>query len=110
MEVDKKLMAVVAMYNKNVRVISFTRNQVFTINFGSKKPLSVENMIEYANTPLHEDFDDVVSNVRKFSEIEYEAIQKEHHDPKTDVLVIHDHQNTQIINAKTGVVLWKRLT
>ena len=54
MEVDKKLMAVVAMYNKNVRVISFTRNQVFTINFGSKKPLSVENMIEYANTPLHE--------------------------------------------------------
>ena len=97
------------MWGKNIRVISFTKNQIFTINHDKKKLLSVEEVMSYADCRMHEEFDNIIRNVTYFSEIDYDRIRREQWNSDHDVLVIHEPINTQFIDTDTGKILWKRV-
>lgn len=104
----KNVEAAILMFEKNVRVFSYTRNRIFTIK-KLHKPLTVEQLIEYADTPVNDGFDNIVSDVVHFSDLKYDRFKEEMANTDNDFVVVHEPINTQIFCAETGVVIWKKL-
>ena len=55
---------------------------------------------------MHNGFDNIVSDVIKFSEYEWEKVMGDR--KGTDFLIIHDEHNTQVLHSD-GTCIWKRI-
>lgn len=96
-----------SLYGKSIRVISFQKGQAFTL-LPQSKLLSVSELSELAEIPMHEGYKNVVEKVVKFAEYSWEAIQSDRYNTDNDFIFIHAHENSQLWNAD-GKVIWKRL-
>ena len=102
---DKSYMASLKMFNKKIRVINFNKKQAFSI---AARPslIEPEDFVDYSEIPMHNGFDNIVSDVIKFSEYEWEKVMGDR--KGTDFLIIHDEHNTQVLHSD-GTCIWKRI-
>jgi hypothetical protein len=105
---DSETLAMVRVMGKSVRVISFNKKQAFTIS-GRYVAMSMKELIDLSDIPMHEDFGGYVTNVVKFSEYEWDRIQADRFNSDNDFIFLHDDSNTQLVESETGVCVWKRI-
>jgi len=101
-----EIIALASTFNKSIRIISFQKKQAFTLK-PQMKLLSVSELIELSEIPMHEGYENVVEKVVKFSEYSWDEIQADRFNSDHDFIFIHALENTQLWNAD-GKVIWKR--
>ena len=104
---DKETLAMIHLVGKSVRIISFKRKRAFTVA-ARYETIPLKKFIELAETPVHEDFENIVSNVVQFAEYEWERIMSDRFNTDNDYILLHDDANTQLWNSG-GTCVWKRV-
>lgn len=105
---NAELIAMASLFGKSIRVISFQKGQAFTL-LPQMKLMSVDELSELAEIPMHEGYGNIVEKVVKFAEYSWDSIQADRFNTDNDFIFIHAQENSQLWNAD-GKVIWKRLT